>query len=250
MKNKFWLILALILLAAGGAYFVSKNPTAHKVADVVVGKTPPQPPDITFNPSVPDVVKATSALLNVPFVSQAPTGNWADQKQEDGCEEAAVLMSWLWINDKSITPADAEKTIINMADFETAHYGNYADTDAQDTAKFFTDYYGYTNIEVKINITIDDIKNALRAGKLVLAPANGTKLGNPHYKSPGPTTHFLVIKGFDDATGLFTTNDSGTQYGKNYTYNYQTLFNALVNYPTGNHLDQTGRPKAMIIVTK
>lgn len=238
MKTKVAAIVVIILLAAGGAYAL-KN------------RVQPQPvPDTSFTPSIPDTVKSSYVLLNVPFTSQAPTGNWADPRQEDGCEEASILMAWLWTQNKSITPTDAEKAIIDISDYELANYGNYNDLDAQDTAKLMHDYYGYQKISVQISPTIDDIKNELRKGNLVLVPANGQKLGNPHYKVPGPTTHMLVIKGFDDAKGQFITNDPGTQYGKSYVYAYQTLFNAMVNYPSGDHLDQTGQPKAMIMVEK
>lgn len=247
---KFFAIFLIIIAALATVYLLrTKSQLGQKVIDTIA-QTPPPPPDTSFNPTVPDAVQASSVLLNVPFTSQAPTGNWADPRQQDGCEEAAVLMAWSWIKNQALIPADAEKTIIDMAEFETARYGNHFDFDAQDTARFMTDYYGYTNLEVKIDPTIEDIKNALRAGKLVLAPANGQKLGNPNYKTPGPLTHFLVIKGFDNAKGVFTTNDSGTRLGKNYIYKYETLYNALVNYPSGRHEDQTGRPKAMIVVTK
>lgn len=244
-------IICLIVIAALGAVFLLRNRSqlGKKVVDKITGTVPP-PPDTSFNPTVPDAVQASYALLNVPFTSQAPTGNWSDPRQQDGCEEAAILMAWSWIKNQQLSPADAEKAITDIADFETAHYGNYFDFDAADTARMMTDYYGYTDLEVKIDPSIEDIKNALRAGKLVLAPANGRKLGNPNYTAPGPLTHFLVIKGFDDSTGLFTTNDSGTRLGKNYTYKYETLYNALVNYPSGHHEDQTGRPKAMIVVAK
>ncbi|MEJ0021109.1 MAG: C39 family peptidase [Candidatus Doudnabacteria bacterium] len=247
---KFFAIIIIIVAAFTAVYLLrSKTQLGQKVVDKITG-TPPPPPDTSFNPTVPDAVQASYVKLNVPFTSQAPTGNWADPREEDGCEEASVLMAWSWIKDQPLNPTDALKTILDMSAFETAHYGNYDDTDAQDTAKFFTDYYGYTNLEVKIDPSIDDIKNELRAGKLVLAPANGQKLGNPHYTAPGPLTHFMVIKGFDDSKGIFITNDAGTQYGKDYTYKYQVLYDALVNYPSGHHESQAGRPKAMIVVTK
>jgi hypothetical protein len=237
-KNKIVILVAIILIAGGGVYALKKAKTTRPV------------PDTTFVPTVPDTVKSDYALLNVPFTSQAPTGNWADPRQEDGCEEASILMAWLWTQNKTITPADAEQAIIDISDYETAHYGNYYDLDAQDTAKLMQDYYHYQKVSTKIDPTIDEIKNELRQGRLVLVPANGQKLGNPHYKQPGPLTHMLVIKGFDDAKSQFITNDSGTQYGKSYVYNYQVLFNAMVNYPSGQHEDQTGRPKAMIMVEK
>lgn len=248
MRNKI-LILATIILLAGGGVYALKNRIR-----------PPLPaPDTSYSPLTPDVVpdkipgaavKADYVLLNVPFTSQAPTGNWADPRQEDGCEEASILMSWLWTQNLGTTPAEAQKAITDISDYETVHYGNYYDLDAEDTAQLMRDYYGYQKVSVKINPTIEDIKDELRHGVLVLVPANGQKLGNPHFKTPGPLTHMLVIKGFDDAKGQFITNDPGTQYGKSYTYAYQTLYNAMVNYPSGRHEDQTGRPKAMILVEK
>ena len=239
IKNKFLISAAIILIAGGGALALKKRV-----------RIPQSAPDTSFVPTVPDTVKADSVLLNVPFTSQAPTGHWSDPRQEDGCEEASLLMAWLWTKDQGITPADAEKVIIDMSNFETAHYGNYNDLDAQDTAKLMQDYYGYQKVSVKISPTLDDIKNELRHGHLVLVPANGQRLNNPHFKVPGPLTHMLVIKGFNDAKSQFITNDPGTQYGKSYIYSYQVLFNAIVNYPSGHHESQVGRPKAMIIVEK
>jgi|SRR3989344_4262088 len=247
MKNKRILIFAVLILLAGGGAWALKN------------RFQPQPaPDTSFNPQdtdtvplpTPDAVKASYVLLNVPFTSQAPTGNWSDPRQQDGCEEASILMAWLWTQGQGITPAAAEKAIIDMSDFETAHYGIYHDLDAQDTAQLMRDFYNYQKVSTQIDPTIEDMKNYLRAGKLVIVPANGQKLGNPHFKNPGPTTHMLVVKGFDDSKGIFITNDPGTQYGKSYTYAYNTLYNAMVNYPSGDHLDQTGRPKALIAVEK
>ena len=240
MKNKVIAVVVIILIAAGGVYFLKNR-----------RKILPQPvPDTSYTPTVPDVVKADSVLLNVPFTSQAPLGNWSDPRQEEGCEEASLLMAWSWLNNKAIVPADAEKTIDDMSDFETAHYGNYNDLDATDTAKLMADYYHYTKAVVKTNITMEDIKKELSAGHLVLVPANGQKLGNPHYKAPGPLTHFLVVIGFNDATGRVTTNDSGTQFGKGYQYSYNTFYNALVDYPSGKNESQAGRPKSMIVITK
>ena len=113
-----------------------------------------------------------------------------------------------------------------------------------------TDYYSYSKHEVKIDPSIDDIKNALRAGGVVLVPANGQKLNNPHYKQPGPITHMLLIKGFNDSKKQFITNDPGTKFGEGYAFDYETVFNAMVDYPSGNHDSQTGRPKAMITIKK
>ena len=207
---------------------------------------------LTFNPTLPEQIQTDHVLLNVPFTSQAPLGNWTDPRQEDGCEEASILMAWLWSQDKAIAPTAAEKAIINLSDFETAHYGNYNDLDAQDTARLMPEYYHYnaSKIIVKENVSVDDIKNELRRGRLVLVPVNGQRLNNPNFKQPGPTTHMVVVRGFDDVQSQFITNDPGTRNGNLYPYTYFTLLGAMVNYPSGNHLSQVGRLNAMISIQR
>jgi len=203
-----------------------------------------------YTPNKPDVVKTTSVLLNVPFTSQAPRANWSDPRQQDGCEEASIYMAYLWATNGSTTPEEAEKTITAISDFEEFHYGNFHDTNAADTVKVMKAYFNYQNVSFTMNPTIENIKNELRQGRLVLVPANGQKLNNPNFKPPGPVTHMLVIRGFDDASGKFTTNDPGTRLGEGYIYDYSTVYDAMVDYPTGTHESQEGRPKSMIVVSK
>ncbi len=244
MKNKYSKagITALVILVAASAVIAIKYRGSPSVKP---------PADNAFVPSKSDFVAPERVLLNVPFTSQAPTGNWSDPRQEDGCEEASVLMAWLWLKNQAISKAEAEKTIIAMADFEQEHYGNYHDTGAADTAKFMKDYYDYDKFFISLNPSIADIKKQLSEGNVVLAPANGQKLGNPNYKQPGPLTHMLVIKGYDDSRGQFITNDPGTRNGEGYVYKYETLFNAMVDYPTGlTHGSQEGRPRSMIVIQK
>jgi hypothetical protein len=241
MKNKIALGIIVIAVAAAAAFYIYKPQTNYLTLP---------PSQNAYVPKAPDVVKPTRVLLNVPFTSQAPNGNWSDPRQEDGCEEASIYMAWLWIQGKSTSASEAEQAILDMSDFETKNYGNYNDLNAQDTAKLMQDYYGYKKLLVKIEPTLDDIFTELSNGHLVLVPTNGQRLGNPHYKQPGPTTHMLVVKGFDSVKQVFITNDPGTQFGNGYEYKYETLYNAIINYPSGDHEDQTGQPKAMIVVTK
>ncbi|MBX4187299.1 MAG: C39 family peptidase [Candidatus Doudnabacteria bacterium] len=239
---KLFIGFCLILLAGTAAYLVAVK--YHRSQAYIPD------PKHTYSPGKPAEIKTDYVMLNVPFVSQSPLARWDDPRQQDGCEEASILMAWLWINNKTMTKEEAEKAITDTADFEQDRYGSYHDTDAADTVQLMKDYYGYTNLTFKIDPTIEDIKNTLREGKLVLVPANGQKLGNPNYKPPGPLTHMLVIKGFDNSKNQFITNDPGTRLGDGYVYDYQTVYNAMVNYPTGHHESQDGRPKAMIIISK
>ena len=124
------------------------------------------------------------------------------------------------------------------------------DLNAADTAQLMKDYFRHEKLEVKYDITIDDIKKALIDGHIVIVPANGKRLGNPNFTNGGPETHMLVIRGFDDSKNVIITNDPGTRNGNKYVYTYTTIYNAMVDYPSGYHEDQTGRPKAMIVVKR
>ena len=55
----------------------------------------------------------TFVNYDVPFTSQAPTGNWDDERQQDGCEETSALMAMLWVRNKTITAKQAETEIMN-----------------------------------------------------------------------------------------------------------------------------------------
>jgi len=190
-------------------------------------------------------------LLDVPFTSQAPFGNWRDPRQQSACEEASALMAVYWAGQKKLTPAIALKEIIASANYERKKYNNYYDTSAPDTVKrIFNGYFSFTNAEVKNIKSADDIIAELKNDKLVIAPANGQKLGNPYYTQPGPPEHNLVIKGFDFTTNEFITNDAGTRRGNGYRYKKDILWQALRDYPTGRREPIKKIIKDMIVVSK
>ncbi|TAL42128.1 MAG: hypothetical protein EPN92_11965 [Chitinophagaceae bacterium] len=244
--TKKYAIIIFIILAGLGAVFLSRQKGDYQAPATIPSTSSPA----LSNSAEKESAAKNKVLINVPFTSQAPTGNWSDPRQEDGCEEASVLMAWLWLQGKTITATEAEKTIIAMSEFQLARYGSYHDTNAVDTAKFMKDYYGYEKVSVEMNPSIEDIKSALLKNHIVLVPMNGQRLNNPYFKQPGPTTHMLVIKGFDESKGIFITNDPGTKRGESYTYTYQTVYNAMVDYPTGDHGSQEGRPKSIIVIEK
>lgn len=189
--------------------------------------------------------------LGVPFTSQAPLGNWKDQRQENGCEETAALMAIYWAKNKNIDINTIEEEIIDIADYQQEKYDNYIDTSSEDTViRIFNEYFKYYNVEVKYNIEIDDIINELKNGNLVLVPTNGQKLNNPFYTAPGPTHHELVIIGYDQENNEFITNDPGTRHGEGYRYKTEILFNAIYDYKTGNNETLEEIVKAMIVVRK
>lgn len=209
-------------------------------------------PEISPIPSlVPEILPEKDVFLDVPFTSQAPFGNWKDSKQQDACEEASALMAVAWARREKLTPQKSLEAILAIADYEETNYGNYHDTDAEDTADIiFRGYFGYNNIEVRHQIGAEDIKQELFRGNLVVVPANGRKLGNPRYTQPGPLEHNLVIRGYDVRKKEFITNDPGILYGENYRYKEKVLESALSDYPTGYHEPIISEKTAMIIIRR
>jgi hypothetical protein len=193
----------------------------------------------------------TTVLLKVPFTSQAPDGQWEDLRFQDGCEEASVLMAIKWVKGESITRTEATAAILDMAEWQLQSYGSFRDTNAQDTAdRLIRDYFSYNQYRVSKEVNTQNIVAELRAGNIVLVPANGQKLYNPYFTAPGPEHHMLVIRGYHPSTDEFITNDPGTKRGEGYRYKSEILIGAVIDYPTGDHEPITGVQKAMIIVSK
>ena len=190
-------------------------------------------------------------ILSVPFTSQAPLGNWQDLRQEDGCEETSVLMVMRWVEDRILTPQEAEQEIIAISEYEQQNYGDFRETSIKDTAeRILAGYFDYKNFEVRYSITSQDIKDELYKNRTVIVAVNGQKLANPFYTPPGPRDHMLVIRGYDNNTKEFIANDPGTRRGEGFRYHEATIDMALQDYPTGNHGPITEVVGAMISVTR
>ena len=196
-------------------------------------------------------VNKTILLDAVPFTAQAPFGNWADQRQQNGCEEASALMAVKWARQQNLTKEIALKEITKLADWLKKKHGESRDSSAQDTVNWiFKEYFKYDKISLKRQATINDIINELTKGNLIVAPMNGRLLHNPNFTQPGPPRHMLVIRGFDPLKKQFITNDPGTRNGQLYRYDYNILYEAIRDYPSGYNKPIKKLEKNIIIVGK
>lgn len=235
-----------------------ENTTSDNLETIKTNQSVNTPPIHAIEPAnnseTKDVIIPAKTVLNtVPFTSQAPTGMWSDERQQNACEEASALMAQWWLKGEKPTSAeDAQKQILAVASYEEATYGNSNDTDPGDTVtRIFEGYFHTTKAKAFENISLQDIVQEIMKGHLVILPMDGIKLANPHYTAPGPERHMLLIIGYDAKTKEFVTNDSGTRYGAGYRYPETQVFNAIREYPTGNHLPLTGTAKkSMIVVSK
>ncbi|NUM25162.1 MAG: C39 family peptidase [Candidatus Buchananbacteria bacterium] len=158
------------------------------------------------------------------FVSQAPYAVW-DQLHEEACEEASMIMVKKYFSKESLSAHIMEQEILDLVEWEQTQ-GYQIDLTAQETATILRDYFTLS-AEVITDVNVERIKQELVAGKLIIVPAAGRELGNPYFQTPGPIYHMLIIKGFDDNTQEFITNDPGTRRGKDFRYSYQRLLSAI-----------------------
>lgn len=183
--------------------------------------------------------------LDIPFTSQAPNAIW-DEIHKEACEETSALMAAYFVLGKDISsPNTADRDILKIVEWQKRYFGFWKDTDASQTAEILKNYFGLKDVEVKYDITLDDIKREIAQGYPVIIPAAGRELGNPYYTPPGPYYHMLVVKGYTK-TGIIT-NDPGTKRGEDFVYNNDVFYNAIHDWNKGDVIN--GR-KAMIVVKK
>lgn len=237
-----------------------KNEKVNQVSQVIPDKKQPMAQVIQEDKTDNQVQENTETDIfkkieqKVAFVVQAPFANWKDPAFQNACEEAAMIMAMSWVeNVQSISAQDAQNKIAETVNFEDKKFKYNADTDINDMKIIFRDFFHYSNVDVRENIALDDIKKEIQNGSIVLVPTFGRELKNPHYTSPGPITHMLVIIGYDPDAKKFITNDSGTKYGKSYLYPENVLFEAIWQYESGPEMPEPPlkiRKKGMIVVKK
>lgn len=247
----FPLVIILVLL---GGWWWWHNRSIDTLAnlppqevDREVGNGPGSPnnngqdPIANNNQELPKTV-----LLNVPFTPQAPTANW-DELHNEACEEASVLMAGAYFGgntNNTLPAAEAESEINRLVQWEQDNYGYYLDTTSSETAKMAEEVYGL-NSKLIENFTIDDVKAELAQNHVVLIPVDGRMLGNPNFRQPGPPYHMFVVKGYNN-TGL-VTNDPGTRNGRNYTYDFATVYEAAGDWEHNRHAVNRANKVAIVL---
>ena len=190
---------------------------------------------------------------NIPFVSQAPYGVW-DGFHQETCEEASMIMVVNFFNNKPLDKNIMEQSLIELVAWQTDR-GYTVDIGADEVVEILDQYFGQP-ASVLTDVSVDRIIAELDKGNLLIAPAAGRNLGNPYFTAPGPIYHMVVIRGYDNATEEFITNDPGTKRGESFRYSYSQLLQAIADWDNNLAVDgmtqaemEQGR-KVLILVNK
>ena len=165
--------------------------------------------------------------LEVLFASQAPMGDWGLPYQE-ACEEASLIMVSKYKTNKALDNDIMDEEIKKLVIWQEEKFGYYTDTGLGLVQIMAKEYFDLQT-EISEEVTIDNIKQHLGQGRLIVVPTFGKALDNSNFTGDGPTFHMLVIKGYD--RNEFITNDPGTRNGSNFKYKYNNLLESVYDLP-------------------
>lgn len=214
-------------------------------------------PEIVVSESAPGEMKK-EVDLEVPFIVQAPFAVW-DNLHNEACEEAALIMAEHWLDNSLLGPDQAEEEIQNSVKWQTENWSGHYDLNVKEIKELAQEYFKINKIYFTQVNEMNDVRQELNKGNLVILPTAGRLLNNPYYKTPGPAYHMLVVKGYKDQE--FITNDPGTKRGEGFIYQEDTLLNAIHEWPfekgKGSELDKDQKAqeilkgdKMMLVVEK
>ncbi|MDX9893288.1 MAG: C39 family peptidase [Patescibacteria group bacterium] len=185
------------------------------------------------------------------FVSQAPFGVW-DELHKEACEEASMITVVKYFKSEILNAHTMEQGILDLVSWEKSQ-GYQVDLTAQEVVDILNSHFDLA-AELITVVDVSVVKDQLTNGKLVIVPLAGRVLNNPYFQNPGPIYHMLVIRGFDDQSAEFITNEVGTRRGDGFRYAYGHLINSIHDWDhdlakdgmTDNEI--SGTPKAIISV--
>lgn len=219
------------------------------VAAPLPGVTAVPPLPITAASSSDPVAQASPAplpdrlLLQAPYTTQAPLGNWA--QHQESCEEATLsMLAAYWQRDPSVVidPHAADATIAALVSWQVQHWGSEDDLTDTRLGELARQYYGYGYLIVPNDP--QSVREQIAAGRPLVAGVRTHGLGNPnypgysnHYEEQGwSVPHFVLVIGYD-SDGVWL-NDAGITRGRGYHISWAQLTHAIddlnQNYPALN----------------
>lgn len=183
----------------------------------------------------------------VPFLSQSPFAKWDDLHNE-ACEEASLIMAKYWALNKQIDKQVGDLEIIRAVEWQETYWGGHYDLSVKRVVQLAQEFFGIEKIFVLEITEINQIKQQLAQGNLVITPMAGRLLENPYFRTPGPAYHMVLIRGYDQEQII--TNDPGTKRGEGFKYSSDNFYQSLYDWPfdleEGESLDKDQKAKEIL----
>ncbi len=212
MKNSSWLLVGGIVLAAlviiADAVFVE-----HRVNSASL---PPQ------------------KTIDVPYTTQAPTGDWSGI-WENACEETSIYMVSSFYQNDPIKRDAAVKRIRQIFQVKNKDFKVSADESLEEIAALIPKLGMPWTTELVVDPTIDDLKQEVAENHPVIVPVYAPALWSKTFKGDGPDYHVMVLVGYDDKTKEFIVNDPGTSNGNKKRFPYIQFMNAIHDLDSKNY---------------
>lgn len=190
-----------------------------------------------------NIILPAQISINVPFVSQAPYRVW-DYFHNESCEEASIVTVYAWTLGRPLTAFEIETELHKLADWERENFGKFEDTNARETAQMAEAVYGLKSRLITYP-KVDDLKQELAKGNIIVMGMAGQLLENPYYTPPGPPYHMIVLRGYNDK-GFFA-NDPGTnQIGNNFFFSNENIMESAHDWTGSKATIESGIPVALI----
>lgn len=247
------LAIPLALLSIAGIVAIPKIQRWQRVreAEQLLEHPLPEvthPLGISPNPSPsPNSNPQSEVNLPVPFTSQAPHANWGMPYQE-ACEEASVLMAFRYaFGNPILSPSDADAGIRDLVRINEETLGNPVDQTIAEVRDLMLEIEPTIVLRILKNPQLEELKAELSRGNVIIVPAEGRKLKNPFFQSPGPLYHMLVLRGYT-SDGFFITNDPGTRRGEGYLYPFDRIMEAMHDWPIPEAFDMPVEPGGKVVL--
>ncbi|MBP9686566.1 MAG: C39 family peptidase [Candidatus Doudnabacteria bacterium] len=187
---------------------------------------------VRLSAPTPPVILPAQVVLAVPYVNEAPDGNWTGP-WKNGCEEAAVVMVEVYYQGRQeVSVTEAKELMQQLFDEQDREWGSNANSDAARTVQFIHELDLF-NARIVEDPTVQQIKEEVAAGRPVITLHRGFELRNPNipFLATGSSYHTLVVIGYDDARGEFIVHDDGdAKTGEGRRYAYGVVVGSLHDY--------------------
>lgn len=181
----------------------------------------------------------SSKNIDVPFTSQAPTGNWSEP-WKNACEETSIYMVSSFYADDAIKRDQAIKRIKEIIAAKNEEFNVSADESLEKISELIKLLGMPWTTEIVQNPSIEDIKKQLASNQPIIAPVFAPAL---HYAAGGPDYHVMVMTGYDDKTSEFIVNDPALKNGKGIRFKYDVFMKAIHDLNSKNY---TAGTKALL----